>query len=382
MKDIQDLIIIWAWACWLFTSIKAPKHFKKILLEKNKFIGIKVLLSWWERANATNFDIEPTRDYFWQNRKAMISIYNNFTNWDMMGFFADNNVELDQEDRGRMILKSWDSKELLACLEKASLENDTKIKTSQSVLSVEKKDDIFEVKTDKEVFFSKRVAVTCWWRSFMHTWTVWDWYDIAKSFNIPIVKPHRWLCWLISKVDFKEISWASQILDLEVYDKKEKKNIYIEKWPLLWTHFWVSWPIIHNSWVAIWEYLNSISSKKALLDYPAPWDLEPEEEYIKENICLRVKFDLEKTPKSVKSFWKIADDDVNREFDILNWRSWKEAKITWWWILLDSLDKNLQSKIVPWLYFWGEILDLTWKTWGFNLQLSWSTWNLIWTNLE
>lgn len=382
MKDIQDLIIIWAGACWLFTSIKAPKHFKKILLEKNKFIGIKVLLSWWERANVTNFDIEPTRDYFWQNRKAMISIYNNFTNWDMMSFFADNNVELDQEDRGRMILKSWDSKELLACLEKASLENDTKIKTSQSVLSVEKKDDIFEVKTDKEVLFSRRVAVTCWWRSFMHTWTVWDWYDIAKSFNIPIVKPHRWLCWLISKTDFKEISWASQVLDLIVYDKKTKKNIYVEKWPLLWTHFWVSWPIIHNSWVAIWEYLNSLSMKKPLLDYVPPWDLEPEEEYIKENICLKIRFDLEKTPKSVRSFWSLEEDDLDREFDILNWRSWKEAKITWWWILLDSLDKNLQSKDVPWLYFWWEILDLTWKTWGFNLQLSWSTWNLIWTNLE
>jgi predicted flavoprotein YhiN len=41
-------------------------------------------------------------------------------------------------------------------------------------------------------------------------------------------------------------------------------------------------------------------------------------------------------------------------------------------IKLNELDKNFQLKKVPWLYFIGEVLDITGKSGGFNLQLAWS----------
>jgi predicted flavoprotein YhiN len=61
-------------------------------------------------------DIEPMRDYFTQNKKFLLSIFSKYTNWDIMSFFAENGVNIVEEDRSRLILESGDSKELLACL--------------------------------------------------------------------------------------------------------------------------------------------------------------------------------------------------------------------------------------------------------------------------
>ena len=67
-------------------------------------------MSGWERANVSNADIEPTRDYFTQNKKFLHSIFSKYTNWDIMSFFAESGVEIVEEDRSRLILKSWDSR--------------------------------------------------------------------------------------------------------------------------------------------------------------------------------------------------------------------------------------------------------------------------------
>ena len=52
---IYDVIIIWAWAAWLFAWINLPKNMSKLILEKNKKPWVKVLLSGGERANVSNY---------------------------------------------------------------------------------------------------------------------------------------------------------------------------------------------------------------------------------------------------------------------------------------------------------------------------------------
>ena len=75
---IYDIIIVWAGAAWLFAWINSDKKLNKLILEKMPKPWIKVLLSWWERANVSNMDIEVERDYFGQNKKALISIFSRF----------------------------------------------------------------------------------------------------------------------------------------------------------------------------------------------------------------------------------------------------------------------------------------------------------------
>jgi predicted flavoprotein YhiN len=260
-----------------------------------------------------------------------------------------------------LILKSWDSRELLDLLIKKSKENKCEIKCNSDVKKIEKIENIFEIILENWVKYeSKNVIVSSWWKSFFQVWTTWEWYNFAESFWLNIIEPTRALWWLSTREDLSEISWISSDLKIELFDNNfPKKIIYFEFWPLLFTHFWISWPIIFNAWNAIWEYLNKIKLKG-----------EESQKYILENIRIRIIFDnIENTPKRVIKFFDLENlEEKNIILKIQNFRSWKEAKATGWWVDLNELDKNFMSKQNPWLYFIWEVLDITWKTWGYNLQ--------------
>lgn len=361
---IYDIIIIWAWAAWLFASINLPKNLSKLILEKNPRAWVKVLLSGWERANISNIDIEPERDYFGQNKKALKSVFSQYNQWDIQSFFAENWVNIVKEDRWRLILESWDSSELLDLLIRKSRENNTKIQLNSPVTNIEKiNDNIYKVIVNgKEIFQTKNIIISSWWKSFFQVWTTWDWYNFAQNLWINTIANHRALCWLTTKKDFSSLSGSSINLDLELKDKN--KIIYKEFWPLLFTHFWISWPIVFNTWVALWEYLNSINieSEKDKINY------------ILENIKVELKIDKANSTKKIYNFFKEQIEKKEKiEFWLQDWRSWKEAKATGWWIDINELDKYMQSKKHKWLFFIWEIVDITWKTWWFNLQWAWSS---------
>ena len=377
---IYDVIIIWAWAAGLFAWINLPKNFKKLILEKNKSPWIKVLLSGWERANVSNIDIVPERDYFSQNKKFLLWVFAKYNNWDIQSFFAENWVEIIEEDRGRLILKSWDSKELLDLLVKKAKQNNCEIRCNSDVKKIWQTleeaptknvgvnpcvhpENIFKIETeDWKKYLSKNVIVSTGGKSFFQVGTTWEWYNFAKQFWLKIVSPTRALVWLVTKKDFKELSGSS--LNCELILKDNKKEIYSEFWPLLFTHFWISWPIVFNTWNALWEYLNSLK-------------IEAEQEkikYILENIKIELKINpLNSTKKINKFFEEEIKNEEKIEFWLQDWRSWKEAKATWWWIDLNELDKNFRAKKVPWLYFIGEVVDVVGKTWWFNLQWAFSS---------
>ena len=389
MPKIHDIIIIWAWAAGLFASINVPKNLSKLILEKNKTPWTKILLSGWERANVSNMDIESERDYFGQNTKSLIWMFKRYNQYDTMSFFAENWVNIIEEDRWRLILESWDSRELLDILLKKSKENNTEIKYNSWVENIVKNEEIFEIITNTwDKFIAKNVLITTWWKSFFQSWTTWDWYAWARDFWHTIITPQRWLCGVVSKKDLSEISWISSDLKIELFDKNSTKPIYQEFWPLLFTHFWLSGPIVFNLAVALWNYLNKINLYSFInnLDLSNIKETEKNDyivrEYLKENISINIEFDIKKTPKRVVKFFEITSEDNKRNLFLQDFRTWKEAKVTTWWVKLDELTNNLESKFTPGIYFAWEILDLTGKTWGFNLQLAWTTWYIVWKSFE
>lgn len=382
-----DIIIIWAWASGLFTAIKSPSYLSKLIIEKNKSAWTKILLSGWERANVSNIDIDPERDYFGQNKKALISLFKRYNNYDFISFLSENWIHTVEEDRGRIILESWNSRELLDFYLKKVKQNSTDLIYNSQVLEVNKNKK-FEIKTiNWDKYTSDNLVITTWWKSFSQVGTTWDWYELAQKFGHTIINPFRWLCALVSKKDLTEISWVSTVLSLEIISKLTNKTIYFEEWPLLFTHFWLSGPIIFNSSNAIWEYINTINITEFInnLDFtkiPINEKLDYiTRQFIKDNIILKFIFNLENTPKRIVKFFDLNTENCEINLELQDCRTWKEAKVTWWWVKIDELTNNLESKIVPWLYFAGEILDITGKTWWFNLQFAWTSWHIVGKNL-
>ena len=112
------------------------------------------------------------------------------------------------------------------------------------------------------------------------------------------------------------------------------------------------------------EYLNYINIK---------WETD-KIKYILENIKVELRINLKDSTKKINKFFEeeLKNEELI-EFGLQDWRSWKEAKATGWWVDLNELDKNFMAKKVPWLYFIWEVVDVVWKTWWFNLQWAFSS---------
>lgn len=65
------------------------------------------------------------------------------------------------------------------------------------------------------------------------------------------------------------------------------------------------------------------------------------------------------------------------EIEIISKRDISEAVITSGGVSVKEIDpKTMESKLIPGLYFAGEIIDVDAYTGGFNLQIAWSTGHL------
>jgi len=360
-KNTYDLIIIWAWAAGMFTAIHAPKHMKKLLLEKNNKVGVKVLMSGWERCNVSNIDIEPERDYFGRNTKAMYSPFKQFSNYDMMWFLEDRGVATQIEDRGRIILASGKATELVDLLKKEMLANNTEIALNSWAESIEKwENGIYKITSGSTIFYSKKIVLSSWGKSFSSVGTDGWWYKVAREFGHTINEPFKGLCGMVTRENLSDISGTTVFLDMKLYSGEE--CIYSENdGSFLFTHFWVSGPMIYNAAVRLWEYMR----KK--------W-ITPENEalFMRENISLTLEFKSESMTKKLEKFFELSEDKMHITLHINDLRSWNEAKVTGGWVLLDELTKNFESKLSPGIYMIGEVIDITGKTGWFNLQSAWS----------
>ena len=391
---MYDIIIIWWWASWLFCSINAHKNSKKLIIEKQETLWNKILLSWWWRCNFTNLNIDPER-YFWQNRKMLASVFYKYSNYDFMNYLEENWILYNIEDNGRVILKSWKAKELLEFLIKKSEENNTKIQTWQTITKVEKENDFFKMTTEQTEFLCKKLVISTWWISYPQAWATSFWIDIAKQFWLKIVPSFPALCWLETEINFSDLSWSSITWKVEILDWN--KTIYENKWNILFTHRWLSWPVIFNcsAWLA--EYITKIlyknlhhnksesSFKKDQNNFPlfkeGGWAIAKTGDFFENNLNLRI------TPNEITKKLEKFMDTLNLEWQeittkITNFRPLEEAKVSSGGVDMNEIKPNFECKNVPNLYFIWETLDIIWETGWFNLQRARSSWYICGQNFN
>lgn len=95
------------------------------------------------------------------------------------------------------------------------------------------------------------------------------------------------------------------------------------------------------------------------------------------NICKELWKELEYI--EINSLTKVARKVICRLlsewFELhLSWtKPWDEFVIAWWINTEEINTKTMESKINPWLYFVGEILNIDGVTGWYNLQAAWCT---------
>lgn len=338
---IYDVIIVWWGAAGLFCSLFLPKDTKKCIIEKTERFGTKVLMSWWERCNLTNIDFDPSVHYIGQSIKSLPSLFHAFWPEDIIAYLNDRGIETKIEANGRVILKSWRAKELVDFLVDQSQKNETDFLLSHDVHSIARwNDDTFVITTSVWVYIAKQVIVATWGMTYPQAGASPFAYEIAEQLWHSLAIPHQALCGIETQEDFSSLAWNTLPVKIILY--ANNKVVYSALWSLLFTHRWISGPIIFNASL-----------------------------YMDQDVSLYVlqcDFDLAHSSKKIVQHFKLTVGDTLRDIRIRALRPITEAKVSAWWILLKGLTPHFQSKKIPWLYFIGESLDITGNTWWYNLQ--------------
>ena len=384
-----------------------------ILLEKNKSLGKKLLITGKGRCNITSS--LPMEDFIKNtpgNGMFLYSAYNRFTNQDIISFLKKQGLDV-KEERGNRIFPVTDkSQDVLNCFEK-KLKNLKNVKimyempVSEILINEEKRITGVKCKNGA-IIKAEKVILATGGKSYPLTGSTGDGYEMAKKLGHTITKIKPSLVPL--ETYEQDLHQSLQGLSLrnvkiKMVDTFKNKTIYEDFGEMLFTHFGVSGPVILSGSAHLVRYKNIdelLKNKKIKLLI----DLKPAltEEKLNDRILRdfeefknkNFKNSLDKLlpqklipviiersginpDKQVNSITKQERTQIVKllkdfEVTIKNFRRIEDGIITAGGISIKEVNpKTMESKLISGLYFAGEILDVDSYTGGFNLQIAYST---------
>lgn len=334
-------------------------RFDVSIIEKNS--PLKTLLpTGGGRCNLAHaeFDFKELAKNYPRGEKFLYSVFSKFSTADTIDFFEKIGVETYIQENMRVFPKSDSAKDVrehfLQALKKVRFIKENALRVNQ----VEKG---FSVVTDMGAYKADFVVVATGGHAI---------YDLIKMLGHKIIEPKPALVGLLTKEKFAPISGVC-INDI------------------LFTHKGISGPKVYE--------ISSLRARekfpyKLHFDFIGEIDLQTE---LNSNPHKSIKNLLsEHIPKSFAEFvlteLKINPDTKSHAIDgktrdkILNKLQNFEVNVTGTFpdgevvtaggVDLNEINsKNMQSKLVPHIYFCGEVMDIDGFCGGFNLQNCWST---------
>ncbi|MDR0300376.1 MAG: NAD(P)/FAD-dependent oxidoreductase [Streptococcaceae bacterium] len=400
-----DVIVVGAGPSGMMAAIAAAENGVKVaLIDKNKNVGKKLLLTGGGRCNVTNSaSVEEILSNVPGNGRFLYSAFSQFDNQDIIRFFETNGVKLKEEDHGRIFPVSDKSKTIVDALFQKILSLHISVFSQSTVesLIIEEK-QIKGLKVNGENFQSKAVILSTGGKAYPSTGSTGDGYQFAKSAGHTITKLFATESSLISDEKFiakKELMGIS-LRDIKLSVLNQKSKIVIShQHDLLFTHFGLSGPAaLRSSTFVNQELLKGAKSVTVSLDqFP-----DKSAEQLKQEISQLVKSDKsiknlltsisqermaifalkycqisesksgrqisEKDIEQIVDFYKNFQININKTFPI------EKSFVTAGGVSLKEINpKTLESKLCKGLFMTGELLDINGYTGGYNITCAFVT---------
>lgn len=400
----DKVIVVGGGAAGLIAAGTAAKNNKSVtIIERNDRIGRKIMITGKGRCNVTNACtlMDELIEAVPVNGRFLYSAFSNFMPCDTMDFFEGLGVPLKIERGNRVFPVSDRAVDIVDALERFIKQNNVKkIKGRVSQLIIEN-GDVIGVKTDDgRSFYADSVIIATGGLSYPATGSTGDGYVLARQAGHTITDLKPSLVPLESSSSFcKDLQGLSlKNVSIKVLDKKNDKEIFSDFGELLFTHFGVSGPLILSASSHMRDLNNSsyeliIDLKPALTEEQL--DSRIQRDFLKNSnrdfinslgallpqkmipvivMISGIPADL-KTNQITRDMRRgLAVAIKNLTILISGFRPLKEAVITSGGIKTSEINpKTMQSKLMPSLYFAGEIIDVDAYTGGYNLQIAFST---------
>ena len=393
-----DVIVIGGGPAGMFAAITAADRGKKVLLlERNDRLGKKLLITGKGRCNVTNDCSEQEiLQNIPRNGRFLYSAMTAFTPKSIMEFFEKAGCPLKTERGNRVFPVSDKAQSILDALKNEMRRSGVTVRTGRVKEIRMANGAVCGVTTEKEQFDAASVILATGGVSYPTTGSTGDGYRLAESLGHTVVEPQGSLVPLeTAGTDCPEMQGLSlRNVAVKLVNAKGKV-LYKDFGELLFTHFGISGPTVLSASCHLkgdgCRFI--IDLKPALeenkLNDRILRDLEMYQNRAMENaltdllprsmipvVLRRLEIDPQMQANSLTKQKRRALVELLKAFDleITGKRPVSEAIITSGGIKTGQIDpKTMESKVVPGLYFAGEIIDCDAYTGGFNLQIAWAT---------
>lgn len=394
----KRLIVIGGGAAGFFCAVNAARLHPSLevtVLEKTSKLLSKVKVSGGGRCNVTHscFNIPDMVRHYPRGGNFLKKAFHQFFTTDTIQWYSERGVQLKTEEDGRMFPVTNSSQTIIDCLLREANKYGIDIRMMSEVKSLKYEEDLFTLElADQRQLTADFVCIASggyaklaqfgWLQQLGHT--IAEPVPSLFTFNMPG-------------------NAITQLMGVSVPDAQVKitgSNLS-SKGPLLITHWGMSGPAVLrlSAWGA-----RQLATGNYQFNILVNWLPDYNENTLREHLQ-QLRFELasqkivnrnpfnlpqrlwqyllEQSGIQEEKRWadvsakeqnKLITNCCAQEFKVQGKTTFKEEFVTAGGVQLGEVDANtMQSKIVPHLYFAGEILDVDGITGGFNFQNAWTS---------
>ncbi len=394
----KQLVVIGGGAAGFFCAITAARlhpEMEVVILEKTSKLLSKVRISGGGRCNVTHalFDIAEMSNCYPRGKNFVKKSFYQFFTSDTIQWFKERGVEVKAEADGRMFPITDSSQTIIDCLMLEARTHGVHIRLNAEVQQIQKEGFVFTITmANSQEMTADVVCIACggYPKTSMFQWLLSTGHTIAGpvpslfTFNLP-------------QHPITQLMGVS----LEKIRLKIAGTHLIEEGPMLITHWGLSGPVVLrlSAWGA-----RELHDKNYLFDIQINW-LPHQNSTLLKDIFMQCramhskKKVINQNPTILPTrLWhfliqqsgipddmryadlpfKLENIFINKLLDdvvqVTGKTTFKEEFVTSGGISLNEVNpQTMMSKLVPNLFFAGEVLDVDGITGGFNFQHAWTS---------
>jgi predicted Rossmann fold flavoprotein len=364
------------------------------VLERNAEPGRKLLLSGSGQCNVTHAgSISDFLNHYGGTKKGRFvkpSLFA-FDNAAVVRFFEYRGVPLWERDDGKVFPKSLCADDLRQVLIAELKQGGAQLQTETVATNVRKTTDGFEVQTNRGTFLAKRLVLATGGKSYPATGSQGDGFRFAAELGHRIIPPKPALTPLMIRNYSFGNSAGFAFFSPKIDILRSGKRVGTGQGDVLLTHRGLSGPGILNLSRDIepndelrivlkeTEAFTSadsapdFSGKKTLKNALAPLGI-PDRFLLQILEMLDISPDQPASETNRETRRKIESALTGLPFIVESLGDWNEAMVTSGGVALEEVNRQtMESRLVPGLFFCGEILDIDGDTGGYNIQFALSS---------
>ena len=398
-----DIAVIGGGPAGTMAAIKARQLGKKVvLLERNESIGRKILITGKGRCNITNAaDIDTFIEKFGKQGEFLRTAFHNFSSEDLIDFFQSLGLAIKTERQGRVFPVTDKAASVVDSLKRALSEAGAEVLYNSRVAEIVRCGGSFKLLTEdgREINASKIVLATGG-ASYKITGSTGDGFNMAEKLGHKVMPLTPGLVPLTVKEAWVKELQGVALENIRITFAYGKKRLTSDVGELMFTHFGVSGPLVLDMSSRVMDILKEHKEVQILIDLkPGLREEQLESKLlhkfkVKGNVIMKNLMKDLLPQRLVERFLKLLHileelktnqiTQGQRHAIVATLKAFpltikgslpiEEAMVTGGGVSVKEINpRTMESKVVPGLYFAGELIEGSAASGGYNLQQAFST---------